>query len=135
MGRLKDFLGKLKARSIVDGSVVNVPVGGGFGDLSEAFDVMLDPENKVPLAIINHETNIELSILSGLSKSKHRADLKGFVDGFTDNYLRGSVSVQGVRSTQLTSIASGYYGTAHGIEVDRLKDTDNKKRGPLDKVL
>ncbi len=98
---------KLKLKRVTEQSIISIP--GTTAELETVFKNFLDKENIEPLSKINDLRRIGYcNLLRAASINRKKDDLKGFCKDLYEGFLTLSVTEQGYRSMQLTTVASGF---------------------------
>lgn len=112
---------KIKSTPVTDGHLIVTPSKGSGADISEIVETMIEPENQIPFALFDKDQVFSAAIMDGLLNTESPDDLENFLIGFLDSYRRGSVSVEGWRSKQVTNIATGYFGYKGEIDKEMME--------------
>lgn len=130
---LQELIDRLNSKkSFVEGSQINIPVGGSNLGLAEVMDRFLDVRNSRQLSHIGVQERAYGSILDAYSYARDEYDIDGFLRSFVENMFILSSSVEGHRSQELQNIAVGQLNREFAMELADIRSGSKKENKELD---
>lgn len=126
---LNKLIQQVKSISPMERGQVTLPMMDG-ADIGEIFDRFLNPDNIGFLSYFRGRQIPTIALGFGLCELEDSNDDRAFLLSVLRNYSMFTVTEKGLRSSELTKIASGYLQMQQEIEIEQAK----KDQGLLGRI-